>query len=139
MAGDPITREVLGGDVAPLERRVLTNPSNAQLDGVEVGQVISLGRGRRQYELVDKGGDVGKIWEKKAYAGPRPGEANLDRIARGERIATEELDVGICVVNDFVKSDVRLPFGGVKGSGYGRELADVGIKEFVNIKTVCIS
>ncbi|MGD2030112.1 MAG: NAD-dependent succinate-semialdehyde dehydrogenase [Desulfobacterales bacterium] len=59
-------------------------------------------------------------------------------IKRGERIATYDLEAGSCFVNDFVKSDPRLPFGGIRSSGYGRELSHYGIKEFVNIKTVYV-
>jgi succinate-semialdehyde dehydrogenase/glutarate-semialdehyde dehydrogenase len=59
-------------------------------------------------------------------------------ILRGERIAKKKLTAGSCFVNEFVKSDPRLPFGGINESGYGRELSAFGIKEFVNIKTVYI-
>ena len=57
---------------------------------------------------------------------------------KGEQIAREQLEAGSCFVNDFVKSDPRLPFGGIKESGYGRELSSYGIKEFVNIKSVFV-
>ena len=59
-------------------------------------------------------------------------------VKKGELIAKEKLNAGCCFVNDFVKSDPRLPFGGINDSGYGRELGVFGIKEFVNIKTVYV-
>jgi len=59
-------------------------------------------------------------------------------LARGERIAAEALEAGMSFVNANVRSDPRLPFGGVKHSGYGRECSDFGIHEFVNIKSVLV-
>ena len=56
---------------------------------------------------------------------------------RGERVG-HEIDAGCVYVNQLVKSDPRAPFGGVKESGYGRELSEAGIKEFVNRKTVWV-
>ena len=56
---------------------------------------------------------------------------------RGERVA-RQLECGCAFVNGMVKSDPRLPFGGIKNSGYGRELSRLGMREFVNAKTIWI-
>lgn len=57
---------------------------------------------------------------------------------RGREIARDRLEAGTCVVNTMVASNPRLPFGGIKQSGYGRELGPLGIREFVNAKTVTV-
>ena len=74
--------------------------------------------------------------------------ANRSRYGLGANIWTadlthakalaERINAGCVAINDYVRSDPALPFGGVKDSGYGRELADFGIREFVNIKTVVV-
>ncbi|WP_313805533.1 NAD-dependent succinate-semialdehyde dehydrogenase [Flavobacterium sp.] len=75
--------------------------------------------------------------------------SNQSEFGLGVSIFTEDLNTiksyisqfneGAVFINEMVKSDPRLPFGGIKKSGYGRELAEEGIKEFVNIKTVVIN
>src|SRR5919202_1371704 len=60
-----------------------------------------------------------------------------NNIDRGIRLA-HLVESGIVSVNEMVKSDPRLPFGGVKKSGIGRELSDIGIKEFVNVKSIVV-
>ncbi len=57
---------------------------------------------------------------------------------RGNEVA-RQLQCGAAFVNSIVKSDVRMPFGGIKRSGYGRELAEHGIHEFMNIKSVYVA
>lgn len=58
--------------------------------------------------------------------------------SKGKMLAEKGLEAGCVFVNDYVKSDPRLPFGGIKESGYGRELSLTGLREFVNIKTVVV-
>lgn len=59
-------------------------------------------------------------------------------VSRGQKIAEDRLHAGACFVNGLVKSDPRLPFGGIRDSGFGRELGAEGVRAFVNAKTVVV-
>ncbi|MEZ5541281.1 MAG: NAD-dependent succinate-semialdehyde dehydrogenase [Pseudomonadota bacterium] len=92
------------------------------------GPVASVIRARDEADAVRIANDTefglgGSVWTRNS--------------TRGERVA-RRLQCGSAFVNGLVKSDPRLPFGGVKHSGYGRELSHHGIREFVNAKTIWI-
>lgn len=92
-----------------------------------VASVIRVGSERQAVQVANEGTKFG--------LGSAVFTSDLER---GERIARDELESGLAFVNDFVKSDPRMPFGGVKESGLGRECSHYGIKEFVNIKSVVV-
>ena len=121
--GEPLDRE--GAFYPPT---VLTDvPEGCPADAEEVfGPVAAVYRVPDEQAAVEKANDTefglgASIW--------------TDDIERGERVA-RRIDAGCTFVNELVKSDPRVPFGGVNESGYGRELSEAGIKEFVNHKTV---
>jgi succinate-semialdehyde dehydrogenase / glutarate-semialdehyde dehydrogenase len=128
-------RLVLGGRIPPgagafYPATVLTNvqPGMEAFDEETFGPVAALVTARDQDEAI-------------AFANRSSfglGAAVFTRDTdRGELVASR-LEAGSCFVNDFVRSDSRLPFGGIKDSGYGRELGCFGIREFVNVKTMCV-
>jgi succinate-semialdehyde dehydrogenase/glutarate-semialdehyde dehydrogenase len=126
---------VMGGE--PLDRAgafypptILTDvPEGCPADSEEIfGPVATV------YEVADETAAIEKANDTEFGLGASIWTA--DR-SRGERIA-RQIDAGCTYVNQLVKSDPRVPFGGVKESGYGRELSEAGIKEFVNRKTVWV-
>lgn len=93
------------------------------------GPVAALIRARDEAEAIRIANDTAYGLGASVYTGDP---------ARGERIAREALEAGACAVNGIVQSDPRLPFGGVKASGFGRELGPEGLLAFVNQKTICV-
>jgi succinate-semialdehyde dehydrogenase / glutarate-semialdehyde dehydrogenase len=127
---------ILGGTIPEMEGAyypptILTNvkPGIAAFNEELFGPVAALIKAKDEDEAI-------KLANKSVFG--LGAAVFTEDMKRGERVAKEKLNAGCCFVNDFVKSDPRLPFGGIKESGYGRELSPFGIKEFVNIKTVYI-
>ncbi|WP_408960134.1 NAD-dependent succinate-semialdehyde dehydrogenase [Natrinema sp. 74] len=125
LGGEPMDRE--GAYYPPT---VLTDvPEDAPADQEELfGPVATVFRVPDEDAAIEKANDTrfglgASVW--------------TEDLERGERVA-REFESGLAFVNELVKSDPRLPFGGVKDSGYGRELSRHGIREFVNTKTIWV-
>ena len=162
-AGDPLSPETT---LAPLSKRNFAEEVHAQiLKSVEMGAEVTVG-GVLPDEgcfypvtLVEKVKPGMPVFDKETF-GPVIAlievedeadaieQANNSLFGLGAAIWTEDLEKGESIarkieagavfVNGLVKSDPRLPFGGIKNSGFGRELSDFGIKEFCNIKSIWI-
>lgn len=160
--GDPLT----GVDVGPLARSDLKNAFLDQIDrAVAEGSAASrnvrtdaLTKGFFVNPIVLTGVKPGSVADTEELFGPAAAVlttttdeeaisvANASRYGLGAAVFTSnreranrfaaELECGMVFINDFVRSDARLPFGGVKDSGYGRELGTEGLLEFVNHKSV---
>jgi succinate-semialdehyde dehydrogenase / glutarate-semialdehyde dehydrogenase len=164
VVGDPMRD---GTDVGPLARRDLRDQLHAQVEESRragarclLGGELPEGKGAFYPPTVLAGVGPGMPAYEEELFGPVAaliaveGDEEAVRVAndsvfglgaavftrdprRGEAVA-RKLAAGSCFVNDLVRSDPRLPFGGIKQSGYGRELGPFGIREFVNVKTVYV-
>jgi len=126
---------VTGGE--PLDREGVFYPPTVLTDvpeGCPADTEETFGPVATVYEVVDEDEAVSVANDTNFGLGASVWTEDRDR---GERVAGR-IDAGCVYVNQQVKSDPRVPFGGVKDSGYGRELSEVGIKEFVNRKTVWV-
>ncbi|MFC7193933.1 NAD-dependent succinate-semialdehyde dehydrogenase [Halosimplex aquaticum] len=125
---------VTGGE--PLDREDLlpAHGSDRRSRGCPADSEETFGPVATVYEVADEDEAVDKANDTNFGLGASVWTEDRDR---GERVAGR-IDAGCVYVNQLVKSDPRVPFGGVKDSGYGRELSEVGITEFVNRKTVWV-
>ncbi|WP_396611300.1 NAD-dependent succinate-semialdehyde dehydrogenase [Haloferax sp. S1W] len=120
--------EPLGREGAYYPPTVLTDvPHGCPADAEETfGPVAAVYKVADEKEAIEKANDTrfglgASLW--------------TENRKRGQRLA-RDIEAGCVYINEMVKSDPRVPFGGVKDAGYGRELSEIGIKEFVNRKTV---
>lgn len=130
-------RRILGEDIDaasdaaffPITVLEAVEPGQPAFDEELFGPVAAIIRARSEHEAVELAN------HSPFGLGAAVFTSDLDR---GRQIAADFLEAGCCAVNDFVRSDPRLPFGGVKQSGFGRELGQFGIREFVSAKTVYV-
>jgi succinate-semialdehyde dehydrogenase/glutarate-semialdehyde dehydrogenase len=166
LMGDPMDEEV---DIGPLARADLRENLHRQVEeSVQMGAVVHLGgkipEGKGYFYpptvLTNISPDM-PVWKEETFGPVAPiypvnsryeavqvanassyglgAEVFTENLRLGEELAHLRLEAGNCFVNHFVFSDPRLPFGGIKHSGFGRELGIFGIREFVNIKTVYLA
>ncbi|EHA64006.1 NAD-dependent succinate-semialdehyde dehydrogenase [Synechococcus sp. WH 8016] len=102
-------------------------PGMSAFDDEIFGPVLSLVRAENDNHAVELASDT------RFGLGAAIFSANT---ANAKRIAVKEIEAGCVAINDFVRSDPRVPFGGIKDSGYGRELGKLGIHEFINSKSI---
>lgn len=122
---------------APLDRKGAYYPPTVLTDipeGCPADSEETFGPVAAVYEVADEAAAMAKANDTEFGLGASIWTEDRER---GERLASR-IDAGCVYVNQLVKSDPRVPFGGVKESGYGRELSEAGIKEFVNRKTVWV-
>lgn len=166
LMGDPMDEEV---DIGPLARADLRENLHRQVaESVQMGAVVHLGgkipEGKGYFyppTVLTNIAPNMPVWHEETFGPVAPifpvnsryeavqvanatryglgAEVFTENLYLGEELAHARLEAGNCFVNHFVFSDPRLPFGGVKNSGFGRELGIFGIREFVNIKTVYIA
>ncbi|WP_276271995.1 NAD-dependent succinate-semialdehyde dehydrogenase [Haloarcula litorea] len=128
--------EVLTGG-EPMDREGAFYPPTVLVDvpeGCPADSEEVFGPAAAVYEVDDEAAAIEKANDTEFGLGASVWTEDRDR---GERVA-RRIDAGCTYVNQLVKSDPRVPFGGVKDSGYGRELSGAGIREFVNRKTVWV-
>ncbi|MDY1034947.1 NAD-dependent succinate-semialdehyde dehydrogenase [Stenotrophomonas sp. CFBP8980] len=124
--GEPVAGSYAGYSATVLDQ---VGPGMPAYDEELFGPVAAVIRVKDEAEALKVANDTrfglgGSVWTTDA--------------ARGEAFA-QQMECGAAFVNSIVKSDVRLPFGGSKESGFGRELAEHGIHEFMNIKTIYVA
>jgi succinate-semialdehyde dehydrogenase/glutarate-semialdehyde dehydrogenase len=166
LMGDPMDEEV---DIGPLARADLRENLHRQVEeSVQMGAVVHLGgkipEGKGYFyppTVLTNILPEMPVWKEETFGPIAPiypvnsryeavqvanassyglgAEVFTENLRLGEELAHLRLEAGNCFVNHFVFSDPRLPFGGVKNSGFGRELGIFGIREFVNIKTVYLA
>ena len=140
---DQVQRTVSAGAVVRLGGREVEGPGFTYeptiIDNVDPSMVAFCEETFGPVAAIDSFEQHGRIDQTRQPDGVWFGGVNLDvRCSEQRANFSRRIDAGAVFINGVVMSDPRLPFGGIKKSGYGRELGSYGIREFTNVKTVWI-